>query len=142
MTIDPEHRHIVCSLVAHIEELARRIEIKTPRIIPTSPFLAHELQFAVLPNRKNSNAVMQPIPGINESAIGGNQYLRAEVTPGKSRRQAGNGLSRCQLPVRDIVVEQDDVRAFLLERVTPAGVRMKCEMPRPIARRQRNRSRI
>src|SRR5262245_15773758 len=40
--IDAEHRHVVRSLIAAIEELPRGIEIKAARIVSTCPFLAGE----------------------------------------------------------------------------------------------------
>ena len=44
VVIDSEHRHIVRSLVAHIEELARGIEIEAAGIVSMCPFFSDELQ--------------------------------------------------------------------------------------------------
>ena len=81
---------------------------------------------------------MQTVAGIDEAAIAGNHDLGAEVTTGEAGRQAGDSLPRSQPPLRGIVVEQDDVRAFLLEGVAPAAIGVDEEMPRPITWRERN----
>ena len=92
VAINAVHRHVVPSLIADIKELASRIEIEAARIASTCPFLANQFQLTALANREYSNAVMQPIARIDEASIAGDQNLRTKVTPGKPRRQAGDGL--------------------------------------------------
>src|SRR6266516_2037744 len=136
--IDAEHRDVVPSLVAAIEELPGGIEIEAARIASTGPFLANESQSPGVTDREYPNAVMQTVADIDEPAIAGNQDLRAEVTADEPGRQAGDRLPRGQPPLRAIVVEQDDVGGFLLEGVAPAAIGVEAEMPRSIPWRQRN----
>src|SRR5262245_4222983 len=140
--VDAKRWHVVGALIAHVKELASRVEIEAPRIIAAGPFLRDEPQLAVFTNRENRDTIMQAVARVNEPAISRNQNLRAKIAARKPGRQAGDGLARCQPPKRCIVIEQDDVRAFLLERVQPAIIRVKQEMPRAITRRQRDRRRI
>src|SRR6476646_1727534 len=136
--IHVENSDVVCSLIADVEELTGRIEIEAARIISARPFLADEGQLTRLPNREYSNAVVQTVAGINKSAIGGNQDLGAKVTAGESGRQTRDRLARSEAAVHGVVVEEDNGGAFLLEGVTPAIGRVKCEMSRPITGRERN----
>src|SRR5262245_56214472 len=82
---------------------------------------------------------MQTVPGINELPIARHQDLGGEITAGESRWQAGDSLPGGQSAFRGIVVEQNDVRAFLLDGVAPASIGMEEKMPRSIAGRQRHR---
>src|SRR6266540_4701833 len=136
--IHAEHRNVVAPLVAGIKELAGGVEIEAAWIASTRPFLPDESEFPGFTDRKYPNAVMQPVAGIDEPAIGRNQDLRAEVAAGEPGRQAGDGLPRRQPPLCGIVVEQDDVGTFLLEGVAPASVGVEAEVSRAIPRRQRN----
>src|SRR6185503_1064334 len=130
------------ALVAAVKELAGGIEAEAARIVPTSPFLAHEGQLASFADGKNPNAVVETVARIDESSIGGDQYLRAEIAAGESGWQAGNRLPRCEPSLRGVVVEQDNIRAFFLNGIEPAPIRVEVEMPRSVSWRQGDRSRI
>src|SRR5262245_58800665 len=140
--IHTKHRDVVASLVARVKELAAGIEIEAARIISTCPFIGDEGQFTTLANREYSDAVMQSIAGINKPAITRYHDFRAKVTAGKVSRQAVDRMTRGQPSLCGVVIEQNNVRSFLLEGVTPVSVGVKGEMPRPIARRKRNAGRI
>jgi len=123
VAINAVHRHVVPSLIADIKELASRIEIEAARIASTCPFLANQFQLTALANREYSNAVMQPIARVHKPAIARNQDLRTKVTPGKPRRQAGDGLSRGEPPIHGIVIEQDDTD--LARRLSVPGLKVR-----------------
>ena len=60
---------VVGSLIAAIEELARRVEVEAARIIPSCPFFPDEGEIAVWANGEDPDAVMQPVARIDESSI-------------------------------------------------------------------------
>src|SRR5262245_5704956 len=120
-TIHAKNGDVVRTLIAHIKQLACWIEIETARIISPGPFFTLKLELASLANGENSHAVMQTVACINEPPVTGNQNLGAEVTAGEPARQTGGCLSRGQLPVYGIVVEQNNVRTLLLEGIKPAA---------------------
>src|SRR2546423_1420709 len=134
--VHAEDRDVVAALVARVEELAGGIEIDAARVVPARPFLAHEGQRAVFPHGENADAVMEAVARIDETPIGGNQNLGAKITTGKSRWQAGDCLPRRQPSVGGIVIEQDEVRAFLLNGIEPASIGVEVQMPRPVSGRQ------
>src|SRR4051812_34906485 len=127
-----ENRHVVAALVAAIEEPARRIKIETPGIAAARPFLADKGQLASRPDGKNADAVVQPVADIYIPTVVGNQDFRGKVTASEVRRQAGERLAGSQPTLRAVVVEQDDGRGFLLQRVAPAAIGVKCEMSRTV----------
>src|SRR4030095_8434693 len=114
LSINAEHGDVVRPLVARVEELPRRIETKTARIITTCPFLGDERQFPRLPDRKYGNAVVQSVACVDKPSIAGDQELGAEITAGESGRQAGDGLTVCEPPRHGVVIKQNDGRTFLL----------------------------
>ena len=137
-TIHAKHGEVVAALIAHIKKLAGGIKIETARIISARPFFPDVGQFAVPADGENPDAVMQAIAGINELAIGRDEYFGAEITAGKTGRQAGDGLARGQPALGGLEVEENHGRAFFLNGVEPAPIRMEVEMPRAIAGRQRD----
>ena len=128
LAIHPEGSNVVAALIAAIEEPAGRVEVERARIVSSRPFLPEIRQIAVRANGKHRDAVVQPVTPVDESPIGGDQNLGAEVAAGKPGRQSRDRLARRQPPGARIVVEQDDRRAFFLDRVQPAAVGMKAEM--------------
>src|ERR1051326_853270 len=137
--LHPEYRDIIAPLIAGIKELAGGVEIKAPGIIPTCPFLADEGQFSFPAHGKYPNAVVQTVAGIQEPAIARQHNLRAEVAPGEARRQAGDGLPWRETPLCPVVIEEDDIGAFLLDRIAPVSVGVEREVPRTITRGKRDR---
>src|SRR5580704_6637568 len=115
VVIDTENGDVVAPLVAAIEKPASGIEAETARIVPACPLVRDKGQLAGGVDGKDANAVMQPVADVDKPAIGGNQDLGAEVAAGKTRGQAGDRLPRGQPADCRVVVEQDDVRAFLLK---------------------------
>ena len=94
--IHPENGDIVTALIATIEELAAGIEIEAPRITPAGPFFAERCEGAVSTYRKDRDAVVQPVAGIDKPAVGGNQDLGAEISADKSGRKRRNSLASRQ----------------------------------------------
>ena len=92
--IDTEDRNVVAALVAAIEKLARGIKAEAAWIIPARPSFLDERQVAGWSHGKNPDAVVQPIAGINESPIRGNENFRAEIAAGKPRWQRADRLPR------------------------------------------------
>ena len=142
MRFTAEDGDVVAALIAAVEELAGRIEVEAAGIIASRPFLPEERQVAVRADGEDPDAVVQPVARIDESPVGRDQDLGAEVAAGESGRQGGDRLPRGQPPRRGIVVEQDDGRALLLDGVEPSAIGMEMEMPRPVAGRQRDRVRF
>jgi len=68
--IHPEDGDVVSSLIATKKELAGGVEVEAPRIVSACPFFPDERQVAFWANGKDSNAVVQPIAGIDKSSIG------------------------------------------------------------------------
>src|SRR5438105_3884086 len=133
--IHAEGSDVVAALVTGVEELAGGIEVEAARVVPTRPFLAHEGQLAVFADGEDADAIVEAVAHIDEVAIGGNHDLRAEIAAGEFGRQAGDRLPRRQPSFRVIVIEQDNIRAFLLNGIEPASSRVEVEMPRPVSRR-------
>src|SRR5436309_1024874 len=65
-----EYGDVVTSLIAAIEELAAGVEIEAARIVPAGPLFPDTGQAAVCSYRKNPDAVVQPVAGINKPALG------------------------------------------------------------------------
>ena len=140
--VHAEDGEVVGALIAGVKEPAGGVEIEAARIVAARPFLPDVSQDAGAADGKDRDAVVQTVARIEEPAIGRNHDLRAEIAAGESGRQGGDGLPRGQPPLGGIVVKQDDVRAFLLNRIEPSPIRVEEEMPRPVSRRQRNRGGI
>src|SRR5439155_26411084 len=140
--IHAEDGDVVAALVARVKELAGGVEVETSRVVPARPSLAHESQPAVVADGEDPNAVVQAVAGIDEPAISGDQDLRAEIAAGESVRQGGDRLPRGEPSFRGIVIEQNNVRAFLLNGIEPASIGLEVKMPRPVSRWQRNGGRI
>ena len=88
-----ENSNIVSALIATIKKLTGGIHVEAAWIVPASPLFSLISQNSIRAYRKDSDTVIQPVTGIDKSAIGRNQYLRAEITAGKSGRQSGYRLS-------------------------------------------------
>jgi hypothetical protein len=88
-----ENRNIVSALIATIKKLTGGIHVEAAWIVPASPLFSLISQNSIRAYRKDSDTVIQSVTGIDKSAIGRNQYLRAEITAGKSGRQSGYRLS-------------------------------------------------
>src|SRR5262245_5265287 len=73
LLIDLEDGDVVGALIATIKELTCGIEVEAPRVVASCPFFAHECELAACGNRKDPNAVVQPVARIDELSIGGNQ---------------------------------------------------------------------
>jgi hypothetical protein len=69
LAIDLEDGDVVAALVAAVEKPARGVEVEAPRVVPSCPLLPEEREVAVWPNRKDPDAVVQPVARINESPI-------------------------------------------------------------------------
>ena len=61
---------VVSTLVAAIKELARRIHVEAARVIPSRPFISNKGKVPIWSNRKDPNAVVQPVACINKFSIG------------------------------------------------------------------------
>ena len=137
-SIDSKDGDIVSTLIAAVEELAGGVEVEAPGIVAASPFVSDKGQIAVGTNRKNPHTVVQAVSGIDEPAVAGHQNLGTEITAGKPGWQTGDRLPCFQSTGCGIVVEQDNRRAFLLDRIQPTSVRMKMKMSGAVSRWQRN----
>src|SRR5581483_9896072 len=84
-------------------------------------------------NRKNRDAVVSSIRGIQEFAGRMDLDLCPVACAGKPLGQSGNGLQILQSTVLGIVAERADRRVQFVDRVSIAAVRMKSEMPGPSA---------
>src|SRR5262245_6605405 len=135
LTVDAKHSDIVAALVAAIEKLARRVEREAARIVAARPFLANVLQFSRGVDRENADAVVKSVTGIDELPVGGDEDLRTKVASGEIGRERGDRLPGRQSAGLGGVVEPYNGRAFLLNRVQRAAVRVEMEVPRPVAGR-------
>src|SRR5262249_6577493 len=79
LAVDPEAGDVVAPLIAAIEELAGGVEVETARVAPAGPLFPDVGQRAFGAHGKDADAVVQPVAGVNESAVGGDQDLGAEV---------------------------------------------------------------
>ena len=79
--IDSKYGHMVGTLIATKQKLARRIERKTSRVITASPLFSLVTKPSVLSDRKDGDAIVQPVPRIHIAPIGGDEYLRTKITP-------------------------------------------------------------
>jgi hypothetical protein len=70
LAIDAEDGDIVAALVQAIEELAGGVEVETTLIVSAGPFVADVRQSAVRADREDTDAVVQPGAGVEESAVG------------------------------------------------------------------------
>src|SRR5581483_276957 len=93
--VHAEDGQVVAALVAAVEEAARRVEVEAARVVPALPLLPGVLQRAVRADRKDRDAVVQAVAGVDELAARRDQDLRAEVAPreaGRQRRERGTGV--------------------------------------------------
>ena len=67
--VHTEHGDVVTALIAAIEELARGVEVEAARIVPACPLLPDIGQGAVWTYGENPDAVVQPVAGVDKSAI-------------------------------------------------------------------------
>ena len=67
--VDFEHGDVVAPLIAAEQEPARRVEVEAARIIAVRLFLSDVRQRAVGADRKDADAVVQPIAGIDEFSV-------------------------------------------------------------------------
>src|SRR5205814_2083259 len=125
LAVHPEGGDVVRPLVAAVEEPAGRVEGEAPRVTPPRPLLPGVGQGAARPDGEDGDAVVQPVPGVHEPAVGRDQDLGAEVAAGEPRRQGGDRLPGGQPAGRGVVIEPDDGRAFLLDGVQPPAVRVE-----------------
>ena len=63
--IHTEDGDVVSSLIATKEKLAGGVEVEAARIVPVRPFFPDERQIAFWANGKDSDAVVQPVAGID-----------------------------------------------------------------------------
>src|SRR5258708_5292280 len=68
--IPAKHWDVVGSLIAAIEEPARRVEVEAAGVVPTRPFFPDECQGAAPAYGKDPDAVVQPVASIDKPAIG------------------------------------------------------------------------
>src|SRR5580700_2915984 len=139
--IDVEHRDVVAPLVAAVKESAARVEVETARIVPAGPFVGDEAEQAGIADGEDADAVMQPIAGVDEPAVGRHEDFRTKVAACKTRRQRRDCLPPLESTGRGVEVEQNDGRRLLLDGVQPAAsdlmqAGMKSEMPGSVAGRQ------
>src|SRR6185436_4681769 len=138
LAIDLEGRDGVRALVAAVEELAGGIEVEAPGIVAASPFLAEVFQSAVRGDGEDADAVVQPVPRVDEFSVGGDENFRAEIAAGEAFREGGNRLaSREPAGVCGVVIE-DDGGAFFLDRIEPAAAGVKVEVTRAVPGRERD----
>ena len=64
-----KHGHVVGSLIAAVQEPTAGIEAETARIVASCPFFIDEAQFAVIADRKNADAVVQAVAGVDELSV-------------------------------------------------------------------------
>src|SRR5262249_39610842 len=102
----PEGGDVVAALIAAVEEPAGGVEAEAAGVIPSRPFFADERQVAVRADGKDPDAVVQAVARIDESPVGRDQDLGAEVAARESGRQGGDRLPRGQPPRRGLVIEQ------------------------------------
>ena len=106
LRVHAEHGDVVGPLVAAVEELARRVEGEAARIVAARPLVARRRSARrSAPTAKIADAVVQPVAGVDEPAVGRDEDLRAEVAAGEAGRQGRDGLPRRQAPARGVVVE-------------------------------------
>src|SRR5262245_18010338 len=125
LAIHAEDGDVVTALIAAAEELTGGIEGETARIIAPGPFLPDVPEVAVRADGEDRDAVVEPVARIDESPVGRDQDLRAEITASKPGRQGGDRLPRGQPPRRAVVVEQHHRRAFFLDGVEPMTIGME-----------------
>ena len=68
--IHSEYGEVVTSLITTIEKLAARVEVEAARVIATCPFITDKCQGAVGSDRKDPNAIVQSVGGIDKTAVG------------------------------------------------------------------------
>ena len=95
LAVHPEDGDVVAALVAAVQEPAGRVEGEAARIVAARPFLADVASACrPAPTEKIADAVVQPVAGVDEPAVGRHQDLGAEVAAGEARRQGGDRLPR------------------------------------------------
>ena len=137
--VHAKDRDVVRTLVAAVEEAVGRVKGEAAGIVPMRPLLGHKGERAVRTDGKDADAVVQTVAGINKLSVGGDSDLGAEITACITRRQAGDRLTGGEAAGLRIEVKQHDRRAFLLDRVEPAPIRMEGEVTWTVAGRQRNK---
>ena len=87
VTIDFKNGNVVRTLIAAVEKLTGRIELKTPRIVPPCPLFRDIGELAAWTNRKDCNAVMQAVASVDKLPVVGNENLRTEIAACKTARK-------------------------------------------------------
>ena len=82
------------------------------------------------------------LPAYRNLPSGREHHLGGVIRALEAGRQAGDGLLRRQASAGGVVIELDQRRRLLLDRIHPAGIGVESEMARAVARGQRNRRRI
>ena len=73
LRIHPEDGDVVGPLVATVEEPAAGVEVEAARVVPARPLLPDLRQGAVRADGEDPDAVVQPVAGVDEAAVGRNQ---------------------------------------------------------------------
>src|ERR1051326_722979 len=106
--IDPEGGDVVSALVAAIEELTGGIEVEAAGIVATGPFFGDEVELTVFGDGECSNAVVETVARVKETAVGTDQDFGGEAAARKARREARNGFTRGQATGCGIVIKKGD----------------------------------
>ncbi len=129
---------MVSTLIAAVQKAARWIKGEAARVVATRPFLGDVAKRAVRTDGKDADAVVKAVTRVNEAAIRRDEDLGAEIAARIAWREAGKRLPVRKTPALHIEYKSRDRGALLLNAVKPATIRMKGEVTRTIARRQRD----
>ena len=93
---------------------------------------------AAVAGRQPGDRVVQPVRDVVEAGVRRHDNPGREVGAGKPARQRRDRLLRAEPAVGGVVVEGHHGRGLFLQRIEPAALRMKREMPGPVSRGQRH----
>jgi hypothetical protein len=124
----------VAALIARIQKPSPRIQRNVTWIVTPGRRIVEMSQHSTRPNRECCNRIMEPVGGIQKASVRRRHNLGTEVRTREALRQGGDCLPMVKAPHLRLVVEKRHGGGFLLDGVQPAPIRMKREMPWPIAR--------
>lgn len=87
LVVHVEDGDVIGSLIPTVKKPTGGIEAEAAWIVASCPFFANEREIALQANRKDADAVMEPVARVDEFPVIRNKDFRTEVTSGEARRE-------------------------------------------------------